>query len=179
MVTGGWEVATKVQFLLRQYALVCPKPPWKWRRSLTEGFVITEPQHPRHDGGRPGGAAPPLHGRPHRRGEEVPARRREGRCRQRQEVSRFFICFERFLVPGWSVVRFRSLLQRERECWLVSEPCEPPRQKYLGIIRQPPSYLTQNKLYDWSSFIGKQSDWSYWSHLPDIWHTWRVNPTLP
>ena len=52
-----------------------------------ECFVIAEPQHPRHDGGGPWGAAPPLHGRAHLRREEVPPRRREGRRRQRQEVS--------------------------------------------------------------------------------------------
>ena len=29
-----------------------------------------------------------------------------------------------------------------------------------GIIRKPPRSLTQNKQFDWSSFIGKQSDWT-------------------
>ena len=27
-------------------------------------------------------------------------------------------------------IRARHLTQRERECWLVSEPCEPPKRNY-------------------------------------------------
>ena len=64
------------------------KPASFLRNAKTFSRPFPEPQHPRDDRQRgPVPQAPPGHGRPHLRGEEVPAGRGEGGRGQREEVS--------------------------------------------------------------------------------------------
>ncbi len=97
---------------------------------LHEAFflLVLEPQHPRDDRGRQVDASPQRDGCPHLRGEEVPARGRARRRRQRQEVRSYRVLYCKYVDAAATILAVnRGFLQSSPLPPTPASPSPPPR----------------------------------------------------